>query len=223
MDGTAPSGRDRLLSGGALTRLITLEGGEGAGKSTAAHAVAAALRADGREVVVTREPGGSAGAEAVRDVLVEGGAERWSAAAELFLLLAARLDHLERTIRPAVGAGAVVLCDRFWDSTRVYQGLVGGLALADIDALHDRWLAPFRPGLTLLLDVPAEVGLARARAGRFEAKGGDFHARVRAGYTTLAAAEPGRFRRIDAARPADAVAADALAAVRAHLDALERA
>jgi len=187
------------------------------GKSTQIHALADALRGDGLEVVTTREPGGSAGAEAVRDLLVEGGAERWSPAAELFLLLAARLDHLERTIRPAAAAGAVVLCDRFWDSTRVYQALVGGLELAAVDALHERWLAPFRPVLTVVLDVPVETGLARARAGRFEAKGEDFHERVRLGYLRLADAEPTRFCVVDAARPVEAVTADALAAVRAQL------
>jgi len=167
--------------------------------------------------VVTREPGGSAGAEAVRTLLVDGDAERWSATAELFLLLAARLDHLERTIRPAVARGALVLCDRFWDSTRVYQALVGGLDLDAVDDLHDHWLAPYRPGLTLLLDLPAEAGLARARGGRFEAKGEDFHRRVRDGYRRLAAAESERIRIVDAARPASAVTADVLALVRAHL------
>ncbi len=202
-------------------RLVTLEGGEGAGKSTQIRALADALRADGRHVVTTREPGGSAGAEAVRGLLVQGGVDRWSALAELFLLLAARLDHLERTIRPAVADGAVVLCDRFWDSTRVYQALVGGLDLADVDALHERWLAPFRPALTLILDLPTDIGLARARTGRFEAKGADFHERVRTGYLRLADTEPGRFRVIDAARPAQAVTADALAAVRTHLAAVE--
>jgi dTMP kinase len=215
--GVSPPRRDELLTAPGLTRFVTLEGGEGAGKSTQIAALAAALRDDGFDVVTTREPGGSAGAEAVRALLVEGGSERWSAPAELFLLLAARLDHLERTIRPAVERGAVVLCDRFWDSTRVYQALVGGLDLAAVDALHARWLTPFRPSLTLVLDLPAELGLARAAHGRFEAKGGDFHARVRAGYLTLAAAEPERIRVIDAARPAEAVTTDALAALRAHL------
>jgi dTMP kinase len=221
VDGAAPPDRDVFLTAPGLGRLVTLEGGEGAGKSSRIEALAAALRADGRAVVTTREPGGSGGAEAVRALLVEGRADRWSAVAELFLLLAARLDHLERTIRPAVGQGAVVLCDRFWDSTRVYQALVGGLDLADVDALHERWLAPFRPGLTLVLDVPAEVGLARARAGRFEAKGRDFHARVRQGYRRLAEAEPERVRVVDAARPAGAVTAEVVAAVRDHLRAPE--
>jgi len=200
---------------------VTLEGGEGAGKSTQIDALAAALRAGGHTVLTTREPGGSAGAEAVRDLLVEGTAERWSTAAELFLLLAARLDHLERTIRPALDRGDVVLCDRFWDSTRVYQGLVGGLDIAAVDALHERWLAPFRPGLTLVLDLPAELGLARARRGRFEAKGAEFHAAVRAGFHRLAEREPERMRLVDAAQPPTAVTAAALAQIRAHLDALE--
>jgi dTMP kinase len=221
VDRAAPPRRDRVLSAPTLARFVTLEGGEGVGKSTQIRALADALGGDGLEVVTTREPGGSVGAEAVRDLLVEGGAERWSAAAELFLLLAARLDHLERTIRPAVGRGAVVLCDRYWDSTRVYQALVGELGLADVDALHERWLAPFRPALTLVLDAPVETGLARARPGRFEAKGADFHRRVREGYLTLARAEPARLRVIDAARPVAAVTVDAVAAVRAHLAAAE--
>lgn len=191
------------------------------GKSTQLKTLADALRADGRQVATTREPGGSVGAEAVRNLLVEGGVDRWSPAAELFLLLAARLDHLERAIRPAVADGAVVLCDRFWDSTRVYQALVGGLDLAAVDALHERWLAPFRPGLTLIFDLPADLGLARARSGRFEAKGPAFHERVRAGYLRLADLEPGRFRVIDAARPPGEVSADALAAVHRHLAAQE--
>ena len=221
MDGAAPSRRDGVLSSAALGRLITLEGGEGAGKSTQLRALAEALRADGGVVVTTREPGGSDGAEAVRGLLVEGGIERWSATAELFLLLAARLDHLERTIRPALAAGAVVLCDRFWDSTRVYQGLVGGLELTAVDALHERWLTPFRPGLTVVLDLPVDLGLRRARAGRFEARGEDFHERVRAGYLRLADTDPARFRVVDAARPAAEVTADALAVIRAHLAAVE--
>jgi dTMP kinase len=218
VDRLSSSRRGRFLSAATLARLVTLEGGEGAGKSTQIRALAEALAAAGRDVRVTREPGGSAGAEAVRGLLVEGGADRWSTTAELFLLLAARLDHLERTIRPAHERGAVVLCDRFWDSTRVYQGVVGGLDLPAIDALHERWLAPFRPGLTVVLDVPAELGLARAHSGRFEAKGEGFHARVREGYLRLAEAEPERIRVLDAARPAADVTADLLALVARHLE-----
>ncbi len=221
MDGAAPPGRDGHLSAPGLARLVTLEGGEGAGKSTQRGAPGGGGGAGGGAAVRTGGPGGGAGAEAVGGLWVQGGVDRWSPAAELFLLLAARLDHLERTIRPAGAAGAVVLCDRFWDSTRVYQALVGGLELADVDALHERWLAPFRPGLTLILDLPTDIGLARARTGRFEAKGADFHERVRAGYLRLADAEPKRFRVVDAARPAEAITADALAAVRAHLAAVE--
>lgn len=156
------------------------------------------LEARGVEVVMTREPGGSPGAEAVRALLVEGGADRWRPSSELFLLMAARADHLERTVRPAVARGAWVLCDRFWDSTRVYQALVGGLPLEAVDALHATWLGAFRPWRTLLLDVPVGLGLARAAQGRFEAKGEAFHERVRQGYLELAAREPERFRIVDA-------------------------
>ncbi|TVQ36019.1 MAG: dTMP kinase [Geminicoccaceae bacterium] len=201
-------------------RLISLEGGEGAGKSTQLDALAAHLEALGEAVVQTREPGGSDGAEAIRRLLVEGSHERWSATSELFLFLAARQDHLERVIRPALARGAWVITDRYWDSTRVYQGLVGRLGLGDLDNLHERWLAPFRPGLTLLFDLPAEIGLARAHPGRFEAKGADFHARVRAGFLQLARAEPARFTVIDAQADLATVKARAKAALdtyRQHL------
>lgn len=214
MDGPAPPRRPFLLS--TLARFVTLEGGEGAGKSTQLQALARHLEGLGERVVVTREPGGSAGGEAVRGLLVEGTADRWSPTSELFLFLAARNDHLERVVRPALATGAWVLADRFWDSTRVYQGAVGGLSLAAIDRLHEDWLAPFRPGLTLLLDLPAEVGLTRARPGRFEAKGRAFHDAVRAGFLDLAHREPARFAVIDAALSLDAVTAAAIAALDAH-------
>ncbi|MFW5833562.1 MAG: dTMP kinase [Pseudomonadota bacterium] len=199
-----------------LARLVSLEGGEGAGKSTLARALGQHLEALGERVLVTREPGGSAGGEAIRQLLVEGSHERWSPTAELFLFAAARQDHLERVVRPALAAGRWVLTDRFWDSTRVYQGLVGSLELAAIDDLHERWLAPFRPSLTLLLDLPAEQGLARAAHGRFEAKGPDFHERVRQGFLSLAAAEPRRFRILDATQEAASVARDAIRALEDH-------
>ena len=180
------------------------------------RALATRLEAAGEAVVTTREPGGSPGAEAVRALLVEGHADRWDATAELFLLVAARQDHLARTIRPALAGGAWVLCDRFWDSTRVYQAVVGGLPLAAVDALHGDWLEPFRPGLTLVLDLPAETGLARAAGGRFEAKGLAFHERVREAYRELAAAEPARLRLVDAVGTPAAVASRAAAVLDAY-------
>ncbi len=169
------------------------------------------MRARGGEIVTTREPGGSEGGEAIRRLLVEGAADRWSAVSELFLFMAARNDHLERIVRPALARGAWVLCDRFWDSTRVYQGVVGGLDVAAVDRLHETWLGDFRPALTLLLDLPAEAGLARAARGRFEAKGRDFHAMVRQAFLDLAAREPERVRIVDAAAAPATVTAAALA------------
>lgn len=198
MDRVSPPHRCRLLSSDTLARFISFEGGEGAGKSTQVRALATRLETSGGEVVCTREPGGSEGAEAVRTLLVQGDAERWQPASELFLFMAARHDHLERTIRPALQRGAWVITDRFWDSTRVYQGLVGGLPLAAIDALHEAWLGTFRPALTLLLDLPVDTGLRRASPGRFEAKGRAFHERVREAFLDVAAAEPERFVVIDA-------------------------
>ncbi len=200
-------------------RFITLEGGEGAGKSTQAARLADTLRAAGVEVVVSREPGGTPGAEAVRALLVEGDATRWSAAAEACLVNAARADHVERLIRPALEAGSWVICDRFVDSTLAYQGAGKGLADSVLRNLHHLSAADLWPDLTLILDLPEAEGLARAGArggaGRFERHDADFHARVAQGFRDLASAEPRRCRLIDAAGDADAVAARIWAEVRA--------
>lgn len=159
----------------------------------------------------TREPGGTEGAEAVRALLVEGEAGRWQPLAELLLVAAARADHLSRLIEPALARGAWVLCDRYADSTRVYQGFAGGLDPVLIDRLHEEIMKARVPDLTILLDLPEEEGLARRRAdgngGRFEAKGRAYHEAVREGFLRLARAEPGRFALVDATRPADAVSA----------------
>ena len=207
---------------------ITFEGGEGAGKSTQLRRLAERLGAAGREVVATREPGGSDGAEAVRKLLVEGAADRWSPLAETLLLYAARADHLERLIRPALARGAVVISDRFADSTRAYQGAAGGVAPAFIDTVERTVLGDTRPDLTLILDLPAERGLQRAagRGGaeaRFESKGLVFHRRLRDGFLAIAAAEPGRCVVIDADRPVDEVAERVGGAVAALLARLEAA
>lgn len=201
---------------------ITFEGGEGAGKSTQVRRLAGRLAALGREVVTTREPGGSEGAEAVRALLVEGAADRWSPMSETLLLYAARTDHLERLIRPALARGAVVISDRFADSTRAYQGAAGGIEPAFIDTLERQVLGDTRPDLTLILDLPAERGLERAfgRGGaeaRFEHKGIDFHRRLRDGFLALAAAEPGRCVVIDADQPVEAVEVAITTAVDAFL------
>jgi dTMP kinase len=192
-------------------RLITFEGGEGAGKSTQIERLATALCAAGITVVVSREPGGTAGAEAIRDLLVNGPPERWLPLSETLLLLAARLDHVERKIRPALAAGQWVLCDRFVDSTRVYQGMAAAVGVELVNRLQTATIGDLAPDLTLILDVPVEVGLARrgrnASESRFEDKGVAFHQRVRAGFLQLAAEDPARCRVIDAAQGADAVAA----------------
>jgi dTMP kinase len=192
-------------------RLITFEGGEGAGKSTQIERLATALCAAGITVVVSREPGGTAGAEAIRDLLVNGPPERWLPLSETLLLLAARLDHVERKIRPALEAGQWVLCDRFVDSTRVYQGMAAAVGVELVNRLQTATIGDLAPDLTLILDVPVEVGLARrgrnASESRFEDKGVAFHQRVRDGFLQLAAEEPARCRVIDAAQGADAVAA----------------
>ena len=145
-------------------RFITLEGGEGTGKSTQASRLAERLSAGGLEVVLTREPGGSEGAEALRGLLLQGAADRWSPVSETLLMYAARRDHLEKLIRPALARGAWVICDRFFDSTRAYQGAGGGAPEALIAALETEVVGSSRPDLTLVLDLPVQTGLARAGA-----------------------------------------------------------
>jgi len=190
---------------------ITVEGGEGGGKSTQIRRLGERLTAAGREVVTTREPGGSPGAELIRSLLVTGGADRWSPVTETLLVNAARRDHIERVIAPALKRGATVLCDRFADSTRAYQGAGGGAPVALISMLETAVLDDLKPDLTLILDLPAELGLARAAGrggaeGRFEAKPLDFHGRLRAAFLAIAEAEPGRCVVIDASRDEASVA-----------------
>ena len=187
----------------AQGRFITFEGGEGAGKSTQLTRLVARLQTGGREVVATREPGGSPGAEAIRDLVLKGTADRWSPVTETLLMYAARRDHIERVIRPALARGAWVVCDRFADSTRAYQGAAGGTDPALIAALETSVLEGTRPDVTLIFDLPVALGLERAhaRAGaemRFESKGHDFHERLRAAFLAIARAEPERCAVIDA-------------------------
>ncbi|HEY3694816.1 dTMP kinase [Phenylobacterium sp.] len=205
----------------AQGRFITFEGGEGAGKSTQLRRLAARL-AGTRDVVATREPGGSPGAESIRDLLVRGEADRWSPVTETLLMYAARRDHVERVIVPALARGAWVVCDRFADSTRAYQGAAGGADPALIAALEAQVLGPVRPDLTLILDLPVEDGLARAGGRgdaetRFESKGQAFHARLRQAFLDIARAEPKRCTVIDATLPPDAVEAAIWAVVAARL------
>ncbi|RAI31345.1 dTMP kinase, partial [Rhodoplanes serenus] len=209
-------------------KFITFEGGEGSGKSTQATRLAERLRALGIAVVQTREPGGSPGAEIVRHVLLAGAAKPLGPEAEAMLFAAARADHLDRTIRPALDRGAWVVCDRFADSTRVYQGTVGKADPALIRALERVAVGDTRPDLTLVLDLPAEIGLARAdgrREGgavdRFESEALGFHAALRDAYRAIAEAEPGRCVVIDAAGPPDQVADAVWAVVCARLGAAQ--
>jgi dTMP kinase len=194
----------------ARGRFITFEGGEGGGKSTQVRALVERLTTEGVEVVATREPGGSVGAESIRDLLVTGAADRWSPITETLLMYAARRDHIERVIVPALARGAWVVCDRFADSTRAYQGAGGGTDPDLIAALETHVLGQVRPDLTLILDLPVDEGLRRAhkRAGdetRFESKGATFHERLRQGFLAIARAEPGRCLVVDAARPVEVV------------------
>lgn len=201
---------------------VTFEGIDGSGKSTQARLLAEALRGAGREVVLTREPGGSQGAEEIRRLVLEGATDRWSPMTELLLFTAARRDHLERLIEPALARGAVVVCDRFTDSTRMYQGMEreGGANLRGlVDQLH-RMVIPREPDLTMLIDIDPELGLSRAkaRAGteeRFEDMGVAMQARMRAGFLALAQEFAPRFRVIDGARSPEAVAQDVRAAFEA--------
>lgn len=206
----------------ARGRFITLEGGEGAGKSTQQNRLVARLSELGLDVVSTREPGGSEGGEAIRELLVNGPPERWSAVTEVLLMNAARRDHIERRIRPALERGAFVVCDRFADSTRAYQGAGGEADPAFIAAVEREVVGDVRPDLTLVLDLPVEEGLARAahRGGgeaRFEAKGVEFHQRLRQGFLDIAADEPERCVVLDATQPPDAVADAIWAAVQGRL------
>ncbi|WP_306153000.1 dTMP kinase [Roseovarius sp. MMSF_3281] len=202
-------------------RFISFEGIDGSGKSTQARRLAAYLEGQGHSVVLTREPGGSPGAEDIRALVLEGDPDRWSPETELLLFTAARRDHLERTIRPALEAGQIVICDRFADSTRMYQGLrLTGLR-ALVDQLHDLMIGQ-EPDLTVLIDMDPEIGLSRAlgRNGgeeRFESFGNDLQARMRAGFLDLAAEFPDRFVTIDGGRELEEVAEDVTRAVTGWL------
>ena len=202
-------------------RFITLEGIEGAGKSTAARHVAEFLRRGGRTVLATREPGGTPLAERVRQIVLERGTEEVSPVTETLLMFAARALHLNNVIRPALARGEWVVCDRFTDATRAYQGSGRGVDAALIGTLAQAVQQDLAPRLTLLLDLPVPTGLARARAraaaatDRFEAETVNFFEKVRAGYLTIARAEPARVRVIDAAAPLPEVLRQIEAAVAA--------
>lgn len=196
-------------------RFITFEGGEGAGKSTQAELLRKNFAAMGVQTLVTREPGGSPRAEAIRAVLLSGKAKRFGPMGEALLFYVARDSHLELTIRPALARGDWVICDRFYDSTRAYQGAAGGVSIAAMNALERIVVGTTKPDLTLILDLPPEEGLRRvaARAGgqekdRFEAMSLIFHQNLRQEFLEIAEAEPWRCAVIDASRPPDKVAED---------------
>ncbi len=206
----------------ARGRFVTLEGGEGAGKSTQIKLLAAWLRDRGIDVVPTREPGGASGAERIRELLVKGDADRWTPIAETLLHYAARADHLDRTIRPALAAGRWVICDRFADSTTAYQGYGHGVPLDVIDSLFKAVVGDTAPDLTLMLDLPVEQGLQRAAArlgheNRYEQMAVDFHNRLRNGFLTIARQNPQRCAVIDASRGVDAIQSDIQAEIHRRL------
>ena len=205
----------------AAGRFLSFEGVDGSGKSTQARLLAIALRAAGHRVTLTREPGGSPGAEQIRRLVLEGDPDRWSPESEILLFTAARRDHLEKTIRPALARGEVVITDRFADSTRMYQGISRGNLAGLVDQLHDL-LIGVEPDLTFLIDIDPALGLSRAqaRAGpemRFEAMGLDLQRQMRAGFLTLAITHPDRFRVVPGDRDPAEVARDVTALALTHL------
>lgn len=207
------------MSGKGL--FISFEGIDGSGKSTQARLLAEGLKAAGHDVVLTREPGGSPGAEEIRALVLQGDPDRWSAETEILLFTAARRDHLERLIGPAIEDGKIVICDRYADSTRLYQGLSRGDLRATVDQLHALMIGR-EPDLTILIDMDPETGLKRAlgRNGneeRFETFGQDMQRRMRDGFLALAEEFADRFRVIDGNRPVEAVADEVLTTVNAAL------
>ena len=205
----------------ARSAFISFEGIDGSGKSTQLKLLAERLKAKEHEVVLTREPGGSPGAEEIRGLVLQGDPDRWSAETELLLFTAARRDHLERTILPALAAGKIVLCDRFADSTRMYQGLSRGDLRQSVDALHALMIGT-EPDLTVLIDINPALGLHRAKSRhgteeRFEDFGESLQARMRQGFLTLAAEQPQRIHVIDGDRSIDRVAQDIFGVVQSFL------
>nr|WP_290128869.1 dTMP kinase [Hoeflea alexandrii] len=221
-----PAATGKVSVTNSTGRFITFEGGEGVGKSTQIHRLANVLRRRGHDVLVTREPGGSRGAEAVRHVLLSGAAEEFGVRMEAMLFAAARSDHIEEVIRPAVAEGTIVLCDRFMDSSRVYQGVTGNLEPRFIQNLERVAINGMVPDLTLVLDLPAASGLRRAKAregknaapDRFEKEEVSTHEKRREAFIDLTRTEPDRCRLIDANQSEDAVALAILAAVEPVLD-----
>ena len=206
---------------------ITFEGGEGSGKTTQIQRLAESLVQiiSVGSLVITREPGGVPAAESIRDLLVNGDTEKWQPLTEAFLMSAARHEHVEQIIRPALMQNKLVISDRFTDSTIIYQGVVGGVISQHIDAMNKISCGDIAPDLTIILDMDSQTGLARAGSrgvgeDRFEAKGPAFHEKVRAGFIDLAHADPERCVIIDASRSVDAIADDVLQLVLSRLTAV---
>ena len=202
-------------------RFITLEGGEGAGKSTQVRRLAAALSDRGLDVVTTREPGGAPGAEAIRELLVDGAVDRWDPVTEALLHVAARRNHLEATIKPALAEGNWVISDRFADSTMAYQGIVQGVGCEAVKGLYELAVGDFEPDLTLMLDLPVEIGLRRASerggADRYERMGPAFHERLRKAFQKIVGDNAQRCVLIEASGDEEDVARLILEAVEARL------
>jgi dTMP kinase len=204
-----------------LGHFISFEGIDGSGKSTQAKVLTKSLEDLGHNVVLTREPGGSIGAEEIRRLVLQGDPDRWSAESEILLFTAARRDHLEKTILPALDAGKIVICDRFADSTRMYQGLSRGDLRTLVDELHSLMI-PRDPDLTVLIDLDPKLGLSRAKSRntveeRFEDFGISLQEKMRVGFLNLAEEYAERFRVIDGQRDIDVVAADVLSVVQKHI------
>lgn len=212
-------GKLSLSSGTGL--FVTFEGGEGAGKSTQIRRLAEALKGEGHDVLMTREPGGSPGAEAVRHVLLSGAAEAFGTRMEAILFAAARNDHVEEVIRPALAGGKIVLCDRFMDSSRVYQGITGNLEPDFIETLQRIAINGVMPDCTVILDIPAKIGLERAQKrapadgpDRFEKERLETHEKRREAFLDIAAREPERCHVVNAMQSEEAIAAEILAIVQ---------
>ena len=218
-------GRTRLSEPTVCTKgkFITLEGGEGAGKSTQVKRLVAMLTAAGKDCLATREPGGAPAAEEIRRLLVEGAVDRWQPMSEVLLHNAARIEHLTATVQPALDAGKIVVSDRFSDSTLAYQGFGHGLDTAAITNLHWLLYKDFKPDLTLALDLPLEESMKRARAcnngeDRYERMGKNFHERLRCGFLEIAEAEPARCVLIDATGDEESVHERIMVALRERLE-----
>lgn len=199
-------------------KFITFEGGEGAGKSTQAERLCAALERNGLETLLTREPGGTFGAEAIRDLVLSGAHERWSGMTELLLMYAARVDHVEKLIRPALERGVWVISDRFSDSTLAYQGYARGVDLERIRAVHDAVMEDFAPDLTILFDIDPILSQKRVETrgealSRFDSETLDFHKTIRTAFLDMADKDPGRIKIVDAANSRDAIATHILRVV----------